>query len=96
MINGNASEFIDELTYQDHYAVYQGQKYYFNGCQCHYDRNGDIVSVTLEVYNLTTKEPVFSVTQSSASKCVDQFEKAKIFNGKTFWDAEKDIEWVDG
>lgn len=25
MINGNASEFIEELTYQDHYAYYQGK-----------------------------------------------------------------------
>lgn len=24
-----------------------------------------------------------------------EFEKAKIFNGKSFWEAEKDIEWVD-
>lgn len=95
MINGNVYEFIDELTFQDHYAIYQGQKYYFNGCQCQYDMKGNIISVTLEVYNLTTKEAVFSTTQDSITKCIDAFEKAKIFNGKTFWKAEKDIEWVD-
>ena len=26
---------------------------------------------------------------------VAEFENARIFNGKTFWEVEKDIEWVD-
>lgn len=95
MINGNAFEFIDELTYQDHYAIYNGVKFFFNGCQCKYDKNGNITDVTLEVYNLLTNETVYSTTQNSTTKCIDEFEKAKIFNGKSFWEAEKDIEWVD-
>ncbi len=95
MINGNASEFINELIYQDHYANYQGQKYFFNGCQCKYDMSGNIVTATLEVYNLTSNEIVFSTTQNNTVQCIDIFENAKIFNGKTFWEVEKDIEWVD-
>lgn len=95
MINGNAFEFIDELTYQDHYAIYNGVKFFFNGCQCKYDKNGNITDVTLEVYNLLTNETVYSTTQNSTAKCIDEFEKAKIFSGKSFWEVEKDIEWVD-
>ncbi len=95
MINGNASEFIEELTYQDHYAYYQGKKYFFNGCQCQCDAEGNIVNVTLEVYNLTTNIAIFSTTQNSIAECIAAFEEAKIFDGKTFWEVEKDIEWVD-
>lgn len=95
MINGNASEFIDELTYQDHYVNYQGQKYFFNGCQCKTNSNGDISSVTLEVYNLTTDTTAFTTTQQSIARCIEVFESSKFFNGKSFWEAEKEMEWVD-
>ena len=95
MINGNAVEFIDELTYQDHYAKFKGNKFFFNGCQCQYDKNGSILSVRLEVYDLTNETTVFSVTTNSICECIDAFEKAKIFNGKSFWEVEKEIEWVD-
>ena len=33
MIDGNAKEFISKLSYEDHYAVYNGKKYFFNGCR---------------------------------------------------------------
>lgn len=95
MINGNVYEFVEELSYQDHYANYQRQKYFFNGCQCQCDTNGKIIAVTLEVYNLTTKQTVFSITQNSIEQCINAFETAKIFDGKNFWEAEKEIEWVD-
>ena len=95
MINGNVNEFIEELTYQDHYANYQGQKYFFNGCQYQYNVEGTVVDVTLEVYNLTTNTTVFSTTQNNAAKCIAAFEEAKIFNSQSFWEVEKDIEWVD-
>ena len=33
MIDGNAKEFISKLSYEDHYAVYNGKKYFFNGAK---------------------------------------------------------------
>ncbi|MGM9645433.1 MAG: hypothetical protein ACI3XS_01915 [Eubacteriales bacterium] len=95
MINGNASEFIDELTYQDHYVNYRGHNFFFNGCQYKRDENGNIITVALEVYNLTTNKTIFSTTKNSTTKCIDAFEKAKIWGGKTFWEVEKDMEWVE-
>lgn len=39
---------------------------------------------------------LFWYTQSpSMQGCVEAFEKALILNGKTFWEAESEIEWVD-
>ena len=28
-------------------------------------------------------------------ECNEKFFKAKLFDGKTFWDAEQEIEWID-
>ncbi len=95
MIDGNANDFIDKLSYEDHYVLFDNKKYFFNGCQTEKDTSGAIKSVRLEVYDLTNETTVFSVTEKSVCDCLAAFEKAKIWNGKTFWEAEADMEWVD-
>lgn len=95
MIDGNASDFIDKLSYEDHYIMFDGKKYFLNGCQTRKDSCGNVISVKLEVYDLENEITVFSVTKNSISECLLEFEKTKIFNGKSFWKVEKEIELVD-
>ncbi len=95
MIDGNANDFIDKLTYEDHYVMYDGEKFFVNGCQVTTDNQGNIVSVVLEVYNLNNNTTIFSATKQTISDCIAEFEEAKIWNDKSFWEAEKDMAWVD-
>ena len=95
MINGNASDFIENLSYEDNYALFHGNKYFFNGCQVRKNDKGKIIEVRLEVYNLTENTTVFSVKAHSIQKCIEAFENAEFFDGKTFWEAENEIEWID-
>lgn len=95
MIAGNANDFINKLSYEDHYVMFDNKKYFFNGCQTEKDTSGTIKSVRLEVYDLINKTTVFSVTKKSVIECLTAFEEAKIWNNKTFWEAESDMEWVD-
>lgn len=95
MINGNANDFIDKLSYEYHYVLFNGIKYFLNGCQVSKNGEGKVVSVRLEVYDLTNNVTIFSVTKSTISECLSGFQDAKIWNGKSFWDVEQDIEWVD-
>lgn len=95
MINGNANDFIDKLSYEDHYVMFDRKKYYFNGCQTSKNKFGEIIRVKMEIYDLTNNLTVFSVIKKSVSECLADFQKAKIFNGKSFWDVEKEMEWVD-
>ena len=95
MINGNPATFIDKMYYEDHYVIFNNEKYFVNGCQTKMDADGNTLSVRLEVYNLTQNATIFSATKSSASECISSFENALIWDGKKFWDAEPDIEWVD-
>lgn len=32
MINGNASEFIDKMYYEDHYVIFNNEKYFVYDC----------------------------------------------------------------
>lgn len=95
MIDGNASEFIDKLHYEDHYVLYNGNKYFFNGCQSKKHSDGRVVSVRLEVYDISNEKTLFSTTKPSAEECVEAFEEAPIWNGKSFWDIESQMQWVD-
>ena len=95
MIDGNAKDFIDKLSYEDHYVIYDGKKFFFNGCQVTKDEKGKIIKVVLEIYNLTCNSTIFSTSRLSISDCITDFENAKIWNGKTFWEVEKDMQWVD-
>ena len=95
MINGKASEFIDKLYYADNYVLFHGEKYFANGCQSRKSTDGKIISVRLEVYNLTSDTTVFSVTKPSSIECVRSFEEAAIWDGKKFWEAECQMQWVD-
>ena len=63
------------------YVVYNGEKYFFNGCQTKILENGT-TSVKLEIYNLTKKTTIFSVTKSTATDCVEAFLDAPIWDGK--------------
>lgn len=94
MIDGNARDFLNKLYYEDHYVIFNGEKYFLNGCQTKKLDNGT-ESVRLEVYNLTRDTTVFSVTKTSAADCIDAFEEAVIWNGRTFWEIESEIMWVD-
>lgn len=94
MIDGNAREFINKLYYEDHYIIFDKEKYFLNGCQTKRLDNGSEL-VTLEVYNLTQDITVFSVTKPTATECVSVFQDTPIFNGKSFWEVESEITWTD-
>ena len=40
-------------------------------------------------------EPLPEMQGNSYQMCGDAFQKAPIFDGRTFWEIEKEIEWVD-
>ncbi len=96
MVSDDIRVFIDELAYQDHYVVYCGQKLFFNGCQCETDDNGKVKSSHIEVYNLDTKEVIFSYAGKNQSECIDAMLDNFSIGGKSFYEAALDMEWIDG
>lgn len=91
MINGDVKEFIDGLYYGDErFFIYEGNKYFVQGyCKAE--------TFILELYIIENPKNDFEwhVCSQDRHYLVNAFEKAKIFNGKSFWEVEKEIEWVD-
>ena len=91
MISGSAKEFIQGLHYGDErFFLYNGNKYFIQG----YFKEGKPM---LEMYIIESPEINFEWRAFSDDNNypVSDFENAEIFNGKSFWEVEKDIEWVD-
>ena len=93
MIDGNVRDFIDKLYYEDHYILYNNEKYFFNGCQ--HQGKSDNREVSLEIYNLSKDETIFSVKKHTPEECIQEMEEAKIWNGQSFWEVEEKMIWVD-
>lgn len=91
MINGNAKEFIEGLHYGDEcFFTYNEKKYFIQG----YFENE---MPMLELYVLEPSDNNFEwhALSNDRNYPVAEFENAKIFNGKSFGEIEKEIEWVD-
>lgn len=92
MINGNPHDFIDRIyTGQDITFVFDHKKYWFQG----YTDKGVAHMEIFQYYPVTDEEYLWSFDSESMEVCLQSFEMAKIFNGKSFWEVENEIEWID-
>lgn len=91
MINGDPKEFIDGLYFGDErFFYFRNRKYFIQG----YYENGNPL---LELYVIEPSNDNFKwkAISQDASYPVSEFENAAIFDGKTFWQIENKIKWVD-
>lgn len=89
MKNGNVREFVDHIHYGDElWFIYYGKKYFLEGWT-----NNDILELCL--YEMSDNGNEYIWKGDTIHYPVESFLEAKIWNGKSFWDIEQDIEWVD-
>ena len=92
MINGKASEFVDRIySCQDTIFIYEGVKYWFQG----YTLPNGVVHMEVSQYQPSCEQPVWEYDGKTIAECQTAFIEAPIFGGKSFWNAEQGIEWVD-
>lgn len=91
MKNGNASEFIAGLHYGDErFFLYNQKKYFIEGW-----KENDKFKIVLYVIEDPNDNFKWESKSIDDRYPVEEFESAKIFEGKDFWEVEKDIVWVD-
>lgn len=90
MINGDPYEFLEHIySGQDTPYIYHENKYWLQGYTV---ENG----FHMEIFHCSPPyDYVWEYTGKDPVECMDAFQSARIFNGKTFWEVEKEIEWVD-
>ena len=90
MINGNIDEFMDKLwSGEELIYLYNGKKYISQG----------YIKDDKYIFELQMWEPqeeiLWQISGHNNQESLEAFLKEPLFDGKQFWDIEKEIEWVD-
>lgn len=72
------------------FFIFEGNKYFLQG----YYVDGKPMLEMYVVENPTV-DFAWSMVSNNSEYPVEEFENTKIFNGKSFWEIEKEIEWID-
>ena len=92
MKNGNLSEFVDKLYYGEELEFeYNGKRYFLQG----WTESGSSRMTLDEISEVPFESYVWECDRSSMRKCAEEFIKAPIWDGKTFFQIEADITWID-
>ena len=92
MIGGNPNDFLNRVySCQDTIFVYKRIKCWFQG----YMPDDNSVHMEVTQYEPPSDREVWSYDAATIDECWQAFIKASLFNGKSFWEIEQDIEWVD-
>ena len=95
MIGGNPNEFVDGLYYGDErWFIFRNIKYFIQG----WVKDGKFTLLLDQIdpdpgTNWRRWEGVKE--EEKNREVVKSFLDSKIFDGKSFWEVEQEIEWVD-
>lgn len=91
MNNGNIDEFVDKLwSGEELIYTYNGKKYFSQG----YLLDNGQYRFELQQWEPEGKM-LWHVEGLTHQKSFDVFMELPFFDGKTFWQVEQEIEWVD-
>ncbi len=94
-MKGNTlTEFLDDLYSMggpEKEFLYKDKPYFL---ECERTDDGLMEMVIFQCFG--NEECIFRCKGKDFAECVKQFEQAKIFDGKTIYEAEKDIEVLFG
>lgn len=94
MLGGNVNDFVNRIySGQDTVFVFEKNKYWFQGY------SNDTGGWHMEIFQIEPSENngyLWTYEATDIEQCLYAFENAPIWNGKTFWEIENEIEWVDG
>lgn len=92
MEDGDVNQFLDNITFQEEAVVFEGKKYFFNPCG--YRTHGQLEIQQWKLNN-DWESDFYYVDAADVYECIRLMTKACMWNGKTFWEAESEMRWVE-
>lgn len=95
MHGGDVNEFLDKVVYNEVAVSYKDWKYLFYGVV--YDKATGLYSFMIDRTNADKSviEIIYDKTAPTAEQCMEEFLRTPIIEGKTFWELEKDMTWIE-
>lgn len=94
MEGGRVNDFIDAFSYQSVAVVFQGEKFFSDGITTMPDGGHSFFIIKVNE-NGDFLEDVYEFEGETITDCIEAFENAPIWDGKTFYNAESEMMWVD-
>lgn len=105
MINANLEQFLDTGWFSEATLYLNGYTYWCEGCwneerekPMHFFVHKYESVVVDKIYTKpknSNYQTVFDIYGNSEEEVKEEFLKAKIFDGKSFWEVEKELAWYD-
>lgn len=93
---GNVTEFVDNLALQDEAVLYRGMLYYFYGVRLNKETGHYYTSIDRfkdDIHHFV--DEFYSYEGISFEDCLSHLLEDKIWDGKSFYEAEREMKWVD-
>lgn len=95
MINGNVNEFFNNMYHGDEFVISFRDKQYF--IQSYY------IDFKAYIHEIVVRQTIPDIENDNVFECksdnpqqnIENFQKSKIFDGKSFWEVEQEITWID-
>ena len=102
MLNGDVDEFVEQIeTGLDLYFMYKNQKFFLDGITAKIPIEGTSTKELRNYQCLLRIDPPLDhivwelIFPAGVGFPAEEFLKARIFDGKTFWEVQEEIEWID-
>ena len=94
MEGGRVNDFIDAFSYQSVALIFKGEKFFSDGITT--NSNGKYSFFIIKVNeNGDFLQDIFEFEGDTITDCINAFENAPIWDGKTFYDVENEMKWGD-
>lgn len=95
MKGGKVNDFIEDTMCEECAVMYENKKYFFHGLI--FDERTETYSYSIDLWdeNDDYVKTVFDEKAKSKQEIMEKFYSAKIWNGKTFYEAETEMNWID-
>lgn len=94
-MKGNTlTEFLDAFSYQSVAVTFKGEKYFSDGITKNADNKYSFFIIKVD-NNGEFLADVYEYEGNSVADCITAFENAPVWNGKTFYNAENEMTWID-
>lgn len=94
MEGGRVNDFIEAFSCQSVAFMYKGEKYFSDGITTNSDGKYSFFIIKVDD-NGEFLSDIYEYEGSSVADCIAAFETAPVWNGKTFYDVENEMTWVD-
>lgn len=95
MIDGNVTEFIDKITFQEEAVLYKDKKYFFHSLIFNPDKQTYSFEIHLWDSNNNYVETVYHCEATTKDECMERLLNDPIIDNKSFWEIEQDLTWIE-